>query len=176
MVAVAGSEKTPKVLGPAAAKAARQRGLDHHGQIPRKTIWLAALVMIGLTGLGILAVGAFAPSDTGGGRKDTQGQLTEQGGDKPHIIERPNSGTAPKTNGDRGGWEQLSLLAVLIVAMGGITFMMVRSRGGAQAGRAAWRAAAATGRDDAVGHVDNPDDGPDGYSTGLYDRAGHHPS
>ncbi len=150
---VAGTERTPKVLDGAAAEAARKRGLDHHGQIPRKTIWLAAFVMIGLTAIGVIGVAAIAPGDSGGPRRDTKGQLAEDGGDKPHIIERPNSGTAPKDNGDRGGWEQLALFGVLTVAIGGITYMMVRSRGRAETGRKAWAAAAASGHDGAVGEI-----------------------
>jgi hypothetical protein len=173
MDAVAGSEKTPKVLSPAAAKAARQRGLDHNGHVPRKTIWIAALVMIGLTGLGVIGVAAFAPDNGTGTRVDTNGQLAEQGGEKPHIIELPNSGHAPRNDGDRGGWEQLTLLAMIVVALGGIAYMMVRSRGRAQAGRNAWRAAAATGRDGAVGAVTIPEDDPHVDRTDDFDRVGH---
>ena len=52
-----------------------------------------------------------------GPRKDTWGQLEEEGGSKPHIIPRPNSGKAPEEAGDRGGWAQLSLLGLIVVVL-----------------------------------------------------------
>ena len=68
----------------------------------------------------------------------------------PRSIDQPNSGTAPKHPGDRGGWEQLTLLGLIVgaVAIGG--FALWRGGGKAKAGREAWRAAAATGRDGAA--------------------------
>ncbi len=86
-----------------------------------------------------------------GPRRDTQGQLPEDGGAKPHIIERPNTGHAPENPGDRGGWEQLSLLGLIIAAV--VVIIAVGVRGGgakARAGREAWKAAAETGRDGAA--------------------------
>ena len=41
------------------------------------------------------------------------------------ILPRPNSGTAPQTPGDPGGWQQLMLL-VLIVAALVVIFLLVR--------------------------------------------------
>ena len=96
---------------------------------------------------GIVAVSVSVDD---GPRRDTQGQLEEAGGAKPHIIERPNSGKPPENPGDRGGWEQLGLLALIVVAVVGIGYAAVRGGRKARAGRAAWRAAAATGRDGAI--------------------------
>lgn len=135
---------------PDAAEAARQRGVNRSGQVDRRSVVLAAVVLLGLLAIGVVGVALFADDGAGGRRQDTQGQLTEDGGAKPHIIDRPNSGTAPEDEGDRGGWEQIALFAVMVVAVGGIGFVAFRSRGRARAGRQAWAAAGATGRDGAV--------------------------
>lgn len=114
---------------------------------------LAAAVLVVVLVGGIAVVTFFSD---GGPRKDTQGQLREQGGAKPHIIERPNSGVAPKDAGDRGGWEQLALFGVLALAIVGIGVAVFRSGGRARDGRRAWQAAAATGRDGVVDEVAPP--------------------
>lgn len=106
--------------------------------------WAAAILAIAIIG-GTVAVAAFVDD---GPRRDTQAQLAEDGGAKPHIIERPNSGRAPENPGDRGGWEQLALLGLIVVAVAVIGVVAVRGGGArARAGRAAWRAAAESGRD-----------------------------
>ncbi len=38
---------------------------------------------------------------------------------EPQSLPEPDYGTAPKHPGDPGGWEQLALLGVLVVALGG---------------------------------------------------------
>ena len=50
--------------------------------------------------------------------KDTQGQLQEQGGPKPHIIPRPGEGHAPEHPNERGGWEQFMTLGLIVAAVG----------------------------------------------------------
>lgn len=116
----------------------------------RTAIW-AALLLAGAIVGGVVGVAVLTDGSTGGTRRDTQGQLAEGGGAKPHIIERPNSGRAPKDPGDRGGWEQLSLLGLIVVAVVAIVVVAVRGGGArARAGRAAWRAAAESGHDGAV--------------------------
>lgn len=118
------------------------------GDTSRRTIiWSAVLLAVVIIG----GVAVVAATSDVGPRRDTQGQLPEEGGAKPHIIERPNSGRAPENPGERGGWEQLSLLGLIMVAV--VVIVTVAVRGGgkkARAGRAAWKAAAATGRDGAA--------------------------
>jgi len=43
----------------------------------------------------------------------------------PSIIPEPNSGSPPDNPGDPGGWQQLSLLALMIVAVTAI-FLLAR--------------------------------------------------
>jgi hypothetical protein len=52
----------------------------------------------------------------------------------PHIIPEPNSGHKPIDAGDRGGALQLLLLAVLVVAVGGIALHLVRESRRARSG------------------------------------------
>ncbi|MGI8710340.1 MAG: hypothetical protein ACR2LA_05030 [Acidimicrobiales bacterium] len=124
---------------------ARRSAGPSTGQVDRRTVfWAAAILAIAIIG-GTVAVAAFVDD---GPRRDTQAQLAEDGGAKPHIIERPNSGRAPENPGDRGGWEQLALLGLIVVAVAVIGVVAVRGGGArARAGRAAWRAAAESGRD-----------------------------
>lgn len=68
----------------------------------------------------------------------------------PRIIPRPGEGQAPQNAGDRGGWEQVGLFVLILAAMAGIGVVIFRGGRAARAGRAAWTAAAATGRDGAV--------------------------
>lgn len=117
------------------------------GQVDRRTvIGAAVLLAVAIIG-GTVAVAVFVDD---GPRRDTQGQLAEDGGAKPHIIERPNSGTAPQDPGDRGGWAQLGLLALIVAAVTAIGLIALRGGAKARAGRAAWRAAAESGRDGAA--------------------------
>ncbi|MFL6206033.1 MAG: hypothetical protein ACJ739_11845 [Acidimicrobiales bacterium] len=44
----------------------------------------------------------------------------------PHIVPRPNSGEEPHDPGDRGGALQLTVLGLLVVALGGAVAMVVR--------------------------------------------------
>lgn len=104
----------------------------------RRTLILSALVL----GLVLVAGVAFiALTVDSGPRKDTQSQLQEEGGAKPAIIPQPNSGTAPKDPGDRGGWEQLLLFGLMTVGVGVIGVFALRGNRSARANRAAWRAA-----------------------------------
>ena len=105
----------------------------------RRTLVLSALVLGLVLTAGVIFVALTVDSGT---RKDTQGQLQEDGGAKPHIIPLPNSGTAPKNPGDRGGWEQLMLFGLMTVGVGVIGVFALRGNRSARANRAAWRAAA----------------------------------
>ncbi len=120
-----------------AATAARRPGA---GGAPDKRMMIAAaLVLFGAIVIGIVAVSASV--DTGP-RKDTQGQQPETAG-QPHIIPRPNEGVAPKDGGDRGGWEQITLMAVVVASVLLIGVLALRGGKRAKAGREAWMARAA---------------------------------
>ena len=111
----------------------------------RRVIVWCSVALVVLIGFFTLLTDQFVAD---GPRKDTQGQLTEQGGAKPHIIPRPNEGKAPEEPGDRGGWAQLALLGLIVASVGGIGFAVVRGSRASRAGRAGWLAAA-----------DSPEDG-----------------
>ncbi len=51
--------------------------------------------------------------------QDDSGDLEIGPPDDPRItiLPRPNSGSAPETPGDPGGWQQLTLLAIVVVAL-----------------------------------------------------------
>lgn len=113
------------------------------GELDRRTIWISAAVLFGVLIIGIGAMALFA--DPG---NEPQPTTTESG--SPHIIDRPNSGTAPTSNGDRGGWEQLLLLGGIVVAIGGIGYVVFRGGSQAKANRERWKAAGESGRDGAL--------------------------
>lgn len=140
-------------MGSSSGTATRTRSAFEAGRNDRRTLILAAGLLAGVIIAGMVVV---ALSVDEGPRTDTQGQLAEQGGAKPHIIPRPNDGHPPEDPGDRGGWEQLSLFGVLAVAIVGIGVMVFRGGRSARANRAAWRAAAATGRDGALDRDGHP--------------------
>ncbi len=58
---------------------------------------------------------------------DTRCQATQRQAERPGIIPRPGEGQAPDEPGDRGGWEQLAVLAVLILALVLIMSLIVRN-------------------------------------------------
>lgn len=100
-----------------------------------------AFVIAGAVLFGIIAVlGVITTFTTANGpRRDTNAQLQEQGGAKPHIIPRPNEGRAPADSGDRGGWLQLGLAGLLFASVfGGMAWLVWWSRRAKQGkGRAA---------------------------------------
>ena len=65
----------------------------------------------------------------------------------PQIIPKPNSGHAPEDSGDRGGWAQLTLLGLLVVAVGGIGYVVIRGSTRSRANRSEWLAAAHSDQD-----------------------------
>ena len=113
------------------------------GQIERKTIIFSALVLFGALVLGIILMAVFADPGT-----EPQPTTTESG--SPHIIDRPNSGTKPTRPGDRGGSEQLLLLGVMVLALGGIGYVAFRGGAKAKANRERWKAAGESGQDGAL--------------------------
>ena len=73
---------------------------------------------------------------------------------KARAIPRPNEGQAPSEPGDRGGWAQLALLGLSVVAVSGIGLVVVRGSTASRQRRAAWLAAADSERD---GALESPD-------------------
>ena len=89
---------------------------------------LAGLALVFATGL--LAVMATAEAQDGGDGLDIRGPDDSD----ITILPRPNSGSAPETPGDPGGWQQLTLLAVIVVALALIFFLVRRQARRARAG------------------------------------------
>ena len=118
------------VTGPSMKKASNDR----------RQYWIAGLVL-GLSLLAITVIVSVA-ADKPSTRQDTQGQLEENGGAKPHIIPLPNSGQAPESPGDRGGWEQLMTLGLILAGVGLVAVLVWRGTRRPNAGRQAWLAAA----------------------------------
>lgn len=107
---------------------------------------VASAALLAVVIVGGVAVVSVVTDD--GPRRDARTEREE--GRPPSIVVQPNSGRAPQDPGDRGGWEQLALFALLVVALAVIAAVVVRGGRRARAGRAAWKAAAASGHDGAV--------------------------
>ena len=134
---------TPSTDAAPAAAGRPSSGRDATSTVSRTQLRLAAALLFGAILAGVVAFALLtdpgAPSQPSG---------------KPAIIPAPNEGTAPTDPGDRGGWEQLTLLGVVIVVVAGIGVFAVRGRGaGARPSRAAWEAAGASDHDGAVTEV-----------------------
>lgn len=128
--------------GPAAPATPARRS----GDVDRRAVVTAAVVLLVALVGGTVLVAAFV--DPGPAERSvTVDDAGEVLAPPPQIVPEPNSGRAPEEAGDRGGWGQLGLFAVIVVAMGGIATVVVRGSRQARVNRAAWRAAAATGRD-----------------------------
>ena len=103
-----------------------------------------------LFGVLILGIGAVAIFSDPGPPTDPSANAPRA----PHIIERPNEGTGPQNPGDRGGWEQLLVLAMIIVSVVVIGLVVFRGGSKARANRERWKAAGRSGRsgqDGAIG-------------------------
>ena len=107
-----------------------------------KQLKLAALLLFGAIIVGVVAFAALSEP----------GEPTKPTG-KATVIPEPNQGVAPEDSGDRGGWEQLALMGLLIVILTGIGVFVVRGRGSERPARAAWEAAGASDRDGAADEV-----------------------
>ena len=119
------------------------RTIRRGGDLDRRTIVVSALLLFGALVVGIVLIAVFSDPGT------TPGPTTTDAG-TPHIIDRPNSGTAPARPGDRGGSAQLLLLAGMVAVLGAIAYAALRGGSKARANRERWKAAAATGRDGAL--------------------------
>jgi hypothetical protein len=127
----------PAPLDPEAAAAKRKR--------ERRPFWWAFGVMFGA--MAIAAVVAYATAGSSGDPNPTAQANAAQG----QSIPEPGSGHKPTGPGDRGGWEQLSLLGVIVVGVVGLGVLAWRSATRTRAGRQQWLDAAARGREDQVG-------------------------
>lgn len=124
----------------------------------RSSIVIAAVVMVCALAVG----GAIVAITNGSGERErslgatTEAELVAEMAREgtltgsPDIIPDPNQGVAPTDPGDPGGWQQLALFGVLVLALMGIGIVIFRGGKQAQANRARWREAAATGRDGAA--------------------------
>ena len=101
----------------------------------RRTYWIAGIVLFG--SIAVMTTITLFTSPSVGPRKDTQGQLQEQGGPKPHIIPRPGDGHAPEHPNDRGGWQQFMALGLIVAAVGTIGGLAWRSSRRARSRRVA---------------------------------------
>lgn len=151
---------------PASPSSAPTRG-DAPGTSPR-TLALAA---IGALVVVIACVSLFVVANQDGG-PDYADRATEGGagnvvpggdpaatpgadtvpeaGGRPGIIPDPTEGRGASAPEEPGGWMQLALFGVLALALLGIGYRAFRGGSRARTNRAAWHAAAATGRDGAA--------------------------
>ena len=73
-----------------------------------------------------LQVGPAAAQDPGS-TSTTLSEVTDTG-----IIPEPNTGVEPQDPGDRGGALQLAVLGLVVLAIGGAVFVVVRQSRGAR--------------------------------------------
>jgi uncharacterized protein HemX len=87
---------------------------------------LLRILLIGMTVLGAVTVAGWGPAAA----QDTPstGMPTQD------IVPRPNSGHAPAEAGDRGGALQLLILAVVVAAVAGAIWHLVRQSRRARSG------------------------------------------
>lgn len=73
--------------------------------------------------LGLALVAGFVADDPPRIEQQQEGDTAA----KPHIIPRPGSGKAPTEPGDRGGWQQIAVLVVMIGGLGILGLLAWRS-------------------------------------------------
>lgn len=130
---------------PSAAKPSGT-GRRSNATFDRRTLIISAVLLAVAIFGGVTLVAVF--SDPG---KPTPAATADGANRAPRIITRPNEGVKPKTGGDRGGWEQLALMGVVMGAVVVIGVLGLRGGGAkAKANREAWRAAGESGHDGAV--------------------------
>lgn len=121
-------------------------GRRSNATFDRRTLIISAtLLAVAIFG-GVALIAVF--SDPG---KPTPAVSADGAARAPRIITRPNEGVKPENGGDRGGWEQLTLMGVVMGAVVVIAVLGLRGGGSkAKANRAAWREAGESGHDGAV--------------------------
>ncbi|MCB0977067.1 MAG: hypothetical protein KDB02_06370 [Acidimicrobiales bacterium] len=121
---------------------------------PRGPMFFAAAVVFGAVLLGAVAVAFFA-GDSGESTSATtttmvlgpDGSVVPQV-ERPSSLPRPNSGKKPEEAGDPGGWEQLTVFALVAVGMLGIGTVVFRGGKRTRARRAQWLAQSAPGQEE----------------------------
>ncbi len=136
----------------------------------RRTLVVSALALLVVI-VGGMAIVAITSDPENNGRRDTQGQLQEQGGAKPHIIPLPGDGQAPAAPNERGGSEQLALFGLVMAAIVGIGVVVFRGGKRARVGREEWLAAGRTGHDGVLLEHDHLDPHADLTPAGQADGA-----
>jgi len=134
-------------MAAAPAKTVRPGSNAARGEFSTRTLVLSALA------LALVLVGGvvFVSATTDGGAPATgRTAVAPDGSVKPESIPLPDSGKAPTTPGERGGWEQLTLFGVMLGGMLAIGVVVFRGGKKAKAGKQLWLAAAASGHDGAV--------------------------
>ncbi len=81
----------------------------------------ARLTLIAVATVLVLGAPAAAQEDDGNGI-----DIRSPGDDGVTILPRPNSGQAPENPGDPGGWQQLLLLGLIVVALVAIATLVIR--------------------------------------------------
>jgi hypothetical protein len=113
-------------------------GNRHHGTVPdvdaqvpatdpahrsegRRYLLIAAVMVLSIVGLALVA--GYLADDPPVSERQQEGDTAA----KPHIIPRPGSGKAPTEPGDRGGWQQTAVFAVMIGGVGTLGVLAWRS-------------------------------------------------
>jgi flagellar basal body-associated protein FliL len=86
---------------------------------------IAALMMFGV--LAVLTVIVLVAAPWSEGSKSDRAQAHQDAISQPQSISPPDYGQKPKHPGDPGGWEQLALLGLLVVAVGSGTAWVVHT-------------------------------------------------
>lgn len=108
----------------------------------RRPFWIAFGVMFG--SMLLAAVVAYATAGTSGNPNPTNQASAAKGA----SIPLPGSGHKPTNPGDRGGWEQLLTLGLIVAGIVGLGLLAWRSAGRMREGRQQWLEAASRGRED----------------------------
>jgi len=111
------------------------RRTDHQGTDRRAATapWRSLLIAVAL--LGVVVSSGWEPvaaQDTPDAQDSPSTGMTTQ-----DIVPRPNSGRAPTEAGDRGGALQLLILALVVVAVSGAIWHLVRQSQRARSARRA---------------------------------------
>lgn len=102
-------------------------------QDERRRLWVAAALIFGVITVFLVVIVVVASIDQPT-RQERQAAHQRALGE-PQSLPEPDYGTAPKHPGDPGGWEQLALLGVLVVALGGGGAWVVHSSRRARSNR-----------------------------------------